>query len=63
LILVSGYAGWAGSLPAVEVAHRLQLTLDLAGYLAEAVEALGVEEQRIDIGSWRRMRNGGGCGI
>ena len=56
MILVSGYAGGAGSLPAAELAYCLH-PLDLAGCLAEAVEALGVEEQRIDIGWDRPVSN------
>jgi pimeloyl-ACP methyl ester carboxylesterase len=39
LILVNGYAGWAGSLPADVVADRLQLSLDLAERPAKDVVA------------------------
>lgn len=37
LVLVAGYAGWAGSLPAEEVQTRLQLALRLAGELPKPV--------------------------
>jgi len=37
LVLVAGYAGWAGSLPADEVQTRLQLALRLAGELPKPV--------------------------
>ena len=39
LILVGGHAGWAGSLPAAEVAYRLQLSIDVAERPAEEVVA------------------------
>jgi pimeloyl-ACP methyl ester carboxylesterase len=38
LILVGGYAGWAGSLPAAEVGRRLAFALDLADRLPGGFE-------------------------
>jgi pimeloyl-ACP methyl ester carboxylesterase len=37
LVLIGGYAGWAGSLPPVEVTRRLQMFLDMAS-LGDAFE-------------------------
>ena len=34
LVLVGGYAGWAGSLPPEEVSRRLTMFLGMAGYTA-----------------------------
>jgi pimeloyl-ACP methyl ester carboxylesterase len=39
LILVGGYAGWAGSLPAAEVERRLSLALDVAERLPGGFDA------------------------
>jgi pimeloyl-ACP methyl ester carboxylesterase len=38
LVLVGGYAGWAGSLPADEVDRRLRFALELADVPAGAIE-------------------------